>query len=105
MVAQRACEIARIEGRSPDNITPDDRVRAERELQGNSAPLSTEDVASEAAASRDPADPTVDTGHAVREVKPADEQELNEDAATEGVREADHDRMLEGERRSREKQE
>ncbi len=94
-VEQRAREIAIIESRSPDAVTDDDRRRALDELRGRQASGLPPEEGDELLATRHPADLAVDTGHpAGVHVPPTDEPMTAEHMAEEGVREAEHDRML-----------
>jgi hypothetical protein len=96
MVEERAREIAIIEGRRPDDVNQNDRDRARLELSDDELILSSEDACSDMVASRNPADPTVEIGHEVRtQIQMNDiEQERTEKEVLEGVREAEHERML-----------
>lgn len=92
----RAREIARIEGRTGADLTDDDLDRAARELHDQDLTLASDDARSDLIASSNPADMVVDTGHQVPDRRPPDEQERWEAEIKEGVREAEHERMLEG---------
>jgi hypothetical protein len=98
-VERRACEIAETEGRAPERITEDDRVCASRELHGQTLTLSSYEARSDVVASSHPADMAVETGHRIDNMQAADEQQLAEIEFKEGLREAEHDRMLEAQRR------
>jgi hypothetical protein len=98
-VERRAREIAEIAGRDPEQVTQDDRVRASQELHDQALHLSTEDAHSDVLASSNPADMAVETGHRVENTRPMDEQQTAEEEVKEGLREAEHERMLEGQRR------
>lgn len=95
-VEQRAREIARIDGRSGDEINEADRALASREILNDLIALSSDEVRSDVASSRNPADVAVETGHKIEDMRPADEQRNREAEVREGVREAEHERMLEG---------
>jgi hypothetical protein len=97
-VERRAREIARIQGRAPDEVNQEDRARASRELHDQNLPLSSTDVHSDVLASSNPADMAVDTGHRVEQTRPPDEQQITEAEVKEGLREAEHERMLEARR-------
>ena len=99
-VEARARELAVIDGRSPDDVREEDRVRARREMDDEAVALSTDEKRSDVLASSNPADMAVEAGHRRGRVKPADEQELAEEEMKEGVREAEHERMLQGENES-----
>jgi hypothetical protein len=98
MVRERAREIARINGRSPDHFSREDWEEARRELQGIS-PGQEERVDLE------PADtpwegPTGGVGHRAETIEASDEQEVAERLVEEGAEEANHDRMSEGTKHS-----
>ena len=95
-VEQRAQELAHIEGRGFGAVTGADRQRAWQELHGTGEPLSTEEAHSDLVASSNPADIAVETGHEKRPARPLDEQQAMEKEIEEGVREAEHERMLQG---------
>lgn len=97
-VERRAREIARIRGRSGDEFTADDLSLATRELHDKTLELSVDDERSDLVATSNPADMAADTGHHVANMRPADEQQVPEAEIKEGVREAEHERMLEGQR-------
>jgi hypothetical protein len=97
-VEQRAQEIARIEGRPPDAVTEEDRRQALQELHGEGVRLSTESPHADVITSRDPAKIAVDTGHENASIEDQDEQELMEREVKEGMREAEHERMVEGQK-------
>jgi hypothetical protein len=94
MLEKRAREIAVIDGRTEEDVTEDDRRRARKELLDEGFTLSSQDIESDLAAPSASGDMAADTGHRVPEDKPLDEQSLAEEETREGVREADHDRML-----------
>lgn len=99
-IETRAQELAVIDGRSPDEVTDEDRARSRSELQGDLLPETTLDDADGAAlASGDPRDPVA--GFGVRSPTRNDptEQEIQERLALEGVEEAQHDQMLAARRR------
>ncbi len=101
-VEQRAREIAVIDSRSPDAVSDDDRRRALRELRGRLLSELPPEEGDELLATRHPTDLAVDTGHPSGvHVTPPDEPMEAEHMAEEGVREAEHDRML----RAREEEE
>jgi hypothetical protein len=104
LVEERAREIARIAGRQPGGITEDDRGQALRELQDETLHLSTDEARSDRLASRNPAHLGVETGHKVEDIKPPDTEPIVEKEVEEGVREAEHEHMLEGRARSEEKE-
>ena len=98
-VDRRAREIARIEGRAPAEVTQDDIERARRELMGDTVPLASEGAHSDLTATHDPSAMVTETGHEVEPVSPPDEQQVPEEETKEGVREAEHERMLKGKKR------
>lgn len=102
-VEERARELARIDGRSPEHVTRDDMQRALAELHDEALPVSGEDERSETVASSNPADMAVETGHEVTAAAPEDEQQLEEEEVQEGVKEAEHQRLLQGQARKGEK--
>jgi len=95
-VERRAAEIARINGRSEEDVWESDRVRAMRELHNEDIELSSEDERSDLRAARDPAEALLDSGRETDVKGAADEQQIAEMAVKEGVREAEHERMLLG---------
>jgi hypothetical protein len=96
MIEQRAREIAQIEGRSSIDVTEEDRTRAAEEFRDQALVLNSDEDRADIAASRDPGESISDTGHQTPRVKPDDEQENMEREIKEGVREAEHDRMVGG---------
>jgi hypothetical protein len=94
MLEERAREIAIIEGRKPEDVNQNDRDRARMELRDDELILSSEDAHSDVVVSRNPADPTVEIGHEVQSHLNDIEQERTEKEVLEGVREAEHERML-----------
>ncbi|MBW8780426.1 MAG: hypothetical protein JF599_00855 [Verrucomicrobia bacterium] len=100
LIERRAREIAVIDGRSPDEVTVTDRLQAKRELSGESLPPTTqEDAVSTGALSRDPSEPPSIPGRQVPLQNEADDQDVTERLAVEGVEEAQHDQMLAARRR------
>ena len=93
-VEKRAGEIARIEGRDAHAVNEDDRERARRELHGETLPPASEEPRTDTVATRNPADMAVRTGHEKERKTPADEQEDPDREVREGLREAEHERML-----------
>jgi len=100
-VEERAQELARIDGRGPASATEEDRKRAWQELHGTGGTLSTDDAHSDLVASRNPADVAVETGHAVPTQTPSDEQQIMEQEIEEGLQEAEHERMLQGQNKAK----
>ena len=93
-IEQRAQEIAATEGRTPQDVTGEDRDRAIRELLAPTPPAT--EVRTDLQRSSDPADPAVETGHKIENRTPPDEQRQVEQEVEEGVREAEHERMARG---------
>ena len=94
-VERRAREIAVIESRSPDSVNDEDRRRALAELRGRLSSGLPPEEGDELLATRNPTDLAVDTGHpAGVQVTPADEPVNAQKMVEEGIREAEHDRML-----------
>ncbi len=97
MVRARAREIALINGRSPDHLSPADLAQAKRELTGQSDSESPE----EQLPASEHWNPVPGTpGHAAPLVSPHDEQTDSEKLIEEGVSEAEHEQMVEGTRES-----
>ncbi len=105
MLEKRAGELALIDGRSEDEVTEEDRNMAKKELMDEEFALSSQDMESNVVATRATGDIAVDTGHEVKESRQNDEQSLAEEEAREGVREAEHDRMLRSRREGEEDRE
>ena len=99
MVEKRASELAEIEGRSRKGVTKADRDEALSELRDDTLEISTDEARSDIIASTNPADIAVDTGHEVKSLLTEDEQMMAERETEEGVREAEHERMLQASRR------
>jgi hypothetical protein len=105
-IERRALELAQIDGRS--QVTPDDCLRARRELANADLPATlNEDADSMQSLSRDPSDPAVDRGRQAPEYTEVDQQQVVQRLALEGVEEAQHEQMvqaraLDAPRRSRE---
>lgn len=91
---QRANEIALIDGR--DAVTDQDREQARKELQGLDLPETTAEDAPAIPLSlnRDPSDPISDSGHQVPNYNEADNDDVAERLAIEGLEEAQHDQMV-----------
>jgi len=96
-VERRAEELAVIDGRAAEDVNESDRERARLELKDETVLASEDqDHRSDRVASSNPADVGVETGHEVASKGPVDEQHLTEKQVREGVREAEHERMLRG---------
>jgi hypothetical protein len=91
---RRALEIAQIAGRTEPSV--DDRAQARAELMDRALPqtVSEDDEVSTQSLSRDPSDPVTDRGHQKPEYSDADQKEVVERLALEGVEEAQHDQMM-----------
>jgi len=95
-VEKRAHELALIDGR--DEATDDDLARAQAELNGKLLPDAVaEDADAMSSRSRDPSDPPADRGRRAPESE-ANEEEMIERLALEGVEEAQHQQMVESRR-------
>src|SRR5215212_16043 len=97
MVRARAREIALINGRSPDHLSPADFSQAKRELMGQNFVESPED---QIPASERWNPVPGSTGHQGVSVPAHDEQTDSEKLIEEGVAEAEHEQMVEGTRES-----
>lgn len=99
-VDQRAREIALIEGRTVPRR--DDHKRALGELRGRDLPpLSDSDGAGSGGMTRDPSQPVTQFGREQPNREGPDEQKVMERLVTEGVEEAQHEQMVEAERKAR----
>ncbi len=99
MIEDRALEIAQIEGR--DTITDQDRRAARHELQGRDLPETTSDDSPAIARSlsRDPSEPISVPGQQAPNHNEADDDDIAERLAIEGIEEAQHEQMLAARRR------
>jgi hypothetical protein len=99
-VEVRARELALIDGRSPREITGEDRRRALAELRGDLLPeTSFDNREADAGLSRDPAEPRSISGERRPILNEPEDQEMQERLVLEGVEEAQHDQMLAARRR------
>ncbi len=99
-IAQRARELAMIDGRSPRDITDEDRRHALAELRGESLPeTSFDDDETSASLTRDPSEPLSVAGERKPTRNEPEDQEVQERLVLEGVEEAQHDQMLAARRR------
>jgi hypothetical protein len=99
-IALRARELALIDGRSPREITAEDRQRALAELRGDSLPeTSFDEHETSASLTRDPSDPLSIAGQRKPTRNEPEDQEVQERLVLEGVEEAQHDQMLAARRR------
>ena len=97
-VDNRAQEVASIEGHS--RVRNEDRREAESEFEGGDVPPSIDDdVEGIGAGSRDPSEPSSNTGKQTPNRETEDEQFAAERLVAEGVNEADRDQMLAARRR------
>ena len=92
-IADRALELALIDGRAA--ATKEDFERARAELRGATLPsASGDDDSSTDSLSRDPSDPPSNHGHQIPNREGHDEEVAVERLVAEGVEEAQHDQML-----------
>ena len=97
MVRARAREIALINGRSPEHLSPLDFSQAKQELMGQNYV----EPAEEKLPTSERWDPVPGTpGHQAPSVPAHDEQTDSEKLVEEGVSEAEHEQMVEGTRES-----
>jgi len=100
MVRKRAREIAVTNGRRPDQYNEDDWKAARQDLEGAQNAPESEDEDEKQFVLRDlPLDPS--TGRSAPTRVPTDEQTLPDQLVAEGVAEATHEQMVEGNRESR----
>jgi len=105
MVRERAAEIAITNGRRPEQLTQADIDQARLELENaQNAPPPDAEEEEEALVPRE-GPMGVSSGHAARTKLATDEQALPEDLVAEGVEEATHERMVEGNKESRRRDE
>lgn len=102
---QRARELAEIDGRSPDNVTPDDRARAKQEILGRSHSGDEDGLIADDTAARDPSEPAAGSSGMVHKEETDDENLAAEEAVLSGVEEAEHEQMLEARRQVSEDEE
>ncbi len=94
-IAERARELAMIDGRSPHDVTDEDLELSRAELSGEHLPQTTlEDAISSGGLTRDPSEPVSFSGSQVPEQNEPEDQEVMERLVLEGVEEAQHDQML-----------
>lgn len=94
-LAERARELAIIDGRSPHDITEEDLELSRAELCGEHLPETTlEDAVSSGGLTRDPSEPVSISGRQAPEQNEPEDQEVMERLVLEGVEEAQHDQML-----------
>ena len=87
MIEERACEIARSDGRQQPNDL--DRTRAREELIGPTS--GSEKPPTKEEPGRDWYTPLVSSGEKAPTVRPEDEENIPEKLVQEGIDEADHD--------------
>lgn len=99
LIDQRAQEIALIAGR--DLPSDEDQRLALQELQGQDLPDTTveDSPAIASALTRDPSEPISVPGHQTPVYNEADDDDLGERLAIEGIEEAQHEQMLAARRR------
>jgi hypothetical protein len=104
LLERRAREIAVTNGRRAEDFNQADLTQAREELQDSqkTPPETVEDEQEEVAPREGP---IVSSGRAARTRVPADEQTLPEDLVEEGVEEATHEHMVEGNKQSRRRDE
>ena len=106
MVEQRARELAEIDGFDADQVNDGHRVQARAELRGEDDPTLPNDDDGAVAALIERDDVLGESGGAVSPATNAavhgDEQSIGEALYTEGINEADHDRMTQSRRQERE---
>jgi hypothetical protein len=103
MVRERAKEVAQTNGRLPDEYTDSDLAQAREELEG--AQTTPSDVTEEDNAYVPREGPLTSSGQLDVPEQAADEQEVPEELVGEGLAEATHDEMREGNARSRRRDE
>jgi hypothetical protein len=101
LVRQRAREIAVTNGRQPEQFNQSDWEEARLELLATQGgpPETVEEEGAQVAPREGPFG--VSTGTTARKRVPSDEQMYPDQLVAEGVEEADHERMVEGNRESR----
>ena len=90
MIEERACEIARSDGRAQPNEL--DRTRAREELTGETS----EKPPTEHDPGRDWGMPLVSSGEKASTVRPDDDQNIPDVLTREGIEEAEHDQRRRG---------
>ena len=99
-IQRRAEEIAVTKGRDASAVQSDDLAEARAELRGDNVPDSTaQDEQSIGTLSRDPSDPPAISGRATPNLSEATEQDELEHLVLDGVEEAQHDQMVEANKR------
>ena len=98
-IAERALELAVIDGRA--SATKEDLDRAQAELRGKMVPSTSDSESSSMdSLSRDPSDPPANHGRQMPNYEGADEGTALERLVAEGVEEAQHDQMLAARRKT-----
>lgn len=95
-IEERARELAVLVGRTPEEVTEDDRRRARSELSGRDFELNENEPSVATRAARDPSEPIIDEQHRQTERHPPDEAMTSEELAKEGNREAEHEKLVQG---------
>lgn len=105
LIQQRAREIATTNGRRHDQVNENDFEQARQELTATQAgpPETLEEEQQQVVPREGPFG--VSTGEAARTRAPSDEQTYPDQLVAEGVEEADHERMVQGNRESRRRDE
>ncbi len=99
-IQRRAEEIAVTKGRDASAVQSDDLVEARAELSGANLPDSTaQDEQSIGTLSRDPSEPPAFSGKATPNFSEPNEQDELEHLVLDGVEEAQHDQMVEANKR------
>lgn len=94
-IAERARELALIDGRSASDVTEEDLELSRAELRGEHLPDTTlDDALASGGLTRDPSEPVSLSGNQVPEHNEPEDQEVMERLVLEGVEEAQHDQML-----------
>ena len=105
MVADRARELAEIDGVTPDQVNEGHRQQAREELRGADDPTAPNDDEGVEAGLIEPDDVPGESGGAVEPFTNAamhgDEQTIGEQLYSEGIAEADHDRMVDSRQQER----
>lgn len=93
-VEERARELAIIRGGQGSAVTHDDREQAKREVSNQDMELSTDEETEMPLAEERRHGMAAKTGHQVKEHRPGDTQLISEEEIREGLKEAEHDTML-----------
>lgn len=105
MIADRARELAEIDGLEPDQVNEGHRQQAREELRGGDDPTAPNDDEGVEASLIEADDVPGESGGAVEPFTNAamhgDEQTIGEQLYSEGIAEADHDRMVDSRQQER----